>query len=125
MKILLCLLLAFNPILVFADCDFKTGIEKQETGYLYTTDCHKRVGKMVKDLEDSETEIKALRKNIELKDLALVKSDKQVMLWREETYEQHERLLKIHNASDREKWIWFALGVVVMGGATYAAGQLR
>jgi len=125
MKYLLSIIIAFQPILAFAECDFTTDIQKNERGYLYTTDCHKRVGKTVKDLKDAEVEVKALRKNIDLKDLAIVKYDQQLMLWRDETYNQHERLLKIKSSSDREKWIWFALGIVVMGAAVHGAGQLR
>lgn len=124
-KIILSILIILQANIVYADCNWSTDIIKKEDGYLYTTECHKKTGKLVADIADYEKETEALRKAIELKDLALVKSDEQLMLWREETYNQHERLLKIQSVSDKERWMWFAIGIVVMGGATYAAVQLR
>lgn len=125
MKILLAFILAFNSNLAFANCDFSLGITEKEDGYLYTKDCHRKVGRLLKDTEDMQLELSELKKSIDLKDLALKKSDEQLMMWRMETYEQHERLLKIDRMSDRERWLWFGIGILVMGGATYAAGQLR
>ena len=66
-----------------------------------------------------------LYKGLELKDLALTKADERVMLWRNESYEQYERLQKEIERSKKNDMIWFALGIVVTGAAVWGAGQLR
>ena len=108
-----------------AECDWSTGIKKVEGGYLYNSDCHGRVGIVVKDLEDREKEVVALRKTIELKDLVIVKSDERVMLWRDESYEQFERLQKQSELANRNQTLYFILGIIVTGAAVWGAGQLR
>lgn len=125
MKILLSLLMVLNFNIALADCDFSKEILKRPDGYLYSTGCHKRVGKTVRDLIDAEREIEKLRESIDQKNIALQKSDEQLMMWRAETYEQHKRLMNVKTMSEREKWIWFGIGILVMGGAVYGAGQLR
>lgn len=116
------LLLSSNA---FAECKWTEGVKKVENGYLYTNECHGRVGVLVKDLEDRETEVVNLRKGLELKDLALAKADERIMLWRDESYEQYERLQKQSELANRNQYLWFALGIVVTGAAVWGAGQLR
>lgn len=121
-KILISLCFFTNT--VFA-CNFNTDIKKQDGLYLYTVSCHKEVGKMYmdnKDLLKENEQLEKAYKNLK-EDIRL--SDKQMRLWRDETYEQHKRLMNVKNASDNEKWLWFGIGVLVMGGAVYGAGQLR
>lgn len=108
-----------------ADCEWSTGIKQVEGGYLYSNDCHGRVGVLVKDLEDRESEVKALREGLRLKDLALDVADKRTMLWREESYEQFDRLQKQIESSKKNDTLWFVLGIVVTGAAVWGAGQLR
>lgn len=108
-----------------AECDWSTGIKKTDAGYLYNSECHGKVGVLVKDLEDREKEVISLRKTIELKDLIIVKADERTILWRNESYEQFDRLQKQSAASDYNKTLWFVLGIVVTSAAVYGAGQLR
>ena len=111
--------------IAFADCKWATDVKKVSDGYLYTEECHGRVGVVVKDLEDREKEVTSLRKTIEFKDLALVKADERVMLWRDESYEQFDRLQKQTALSRKNDMLWFVLGIVFTGAAVYGAGQLR
>lgn len=128
MKKLVTLILATSLLtsnIVFADCKWAEGVKKVEGGYLYSSDCHGRVGILVKDLEDREIEVVNLRKGLELKDLALKKADERITLWRDESYEQFERLQKQTEFARKNETLWFVLGVVVTGAAVWSAGQLR
>jgi len=125
MKFLIAILLSFQPILVFAECNPRTGIVRLDSERLqYNNDCHKEFGLTRKNLSDAEGEIVQLRKTIELKDLMIEKSDEQVDLWMKESIEQNKRLNNIKNASEKNKWLWFGLGVLATGAAVYGAGQL-
>jgi hypothetical protein len=128
MKKIMSLILSASVFLsstAFAECKWATGVTKVEQGYLYTPECHARVGTTVKDLEDRETEVAALRKTIELKDLVITKADERTVLWRNESYEQYDRLMKQQELSRKNETLWFVLGIVVTGAAVWGAGQLR
>lgn len=128
MKKIISLLLSASVFFtspVFAECKWADGVKKVESGFLYSNDCHGRVGILIKDLEDREIEVVNLRKGLELKDLALQKSDERIMLWRDESYEQFERLQKQSELTSRNQYLWFALGVIFTGAAVWSAGQLR
>ncbi len=127
MKKLVSLVLALSMLssTAFAECKWATGVTKIEGGYFYSNECHGRVGMLVKDLEDRETEVAALRKTIELKDLVITKADERTILWRNESYEQFDRLQKQASLSRKNETLWFILGIVVTSAAVYGAGQLR
>jgi hypothetical protein len=100
-------------------------VKRTEAGFLYTADCHSRVGILTKDLDDRAIEVESLRKAILLKDAALDVADQRTMLWRKESYEQFERLQKQTEMSRKTETLWFVLGIVVTGAAVWGAGQLR
>lgn len=128
MKKILNILMCFSILASqqsFAECDFSKDIQKTEKGYLYTNECHGRVGVLVKDNLDKDSEIKDLRLSIDYKDQALAKADERIMLWRNESYNQFDRLQTQYQYSDKQKWLWFALGIVVTSAAVYGAGQLK
>jgi hypothetical protein len=107
------------------DCKWADGVKPVDNGYLYTKECHGRVGILVKDNDDLNIEVANLRKSIDLKNLALDKADERIILWRNESYEQFDRLQKQIEASKKNDMLWFALGIVVTGAAVWGAGQLR
>lgn len=109
----------------FAECKWATGIKKTEGGYLYSDECHGRVGLLVKDMDDLNKEVESLRKTIDLKNLALDKADERVMLWRKESYEQFQYLQAQQELARKNETLWFVLGIVVTGAAVWGAGQLR
>lgn len=115
----------FFSNVTFADCKWAEGVKKVEGGYLYSNECHGRVGKMVQDLEDRETEVVNLRKGLELKDLVIQKADERIISWRNESYEQYDRLQKEIDHSRKNDMLWFALGIFVTGAAVWGAGHLR
>ena len=112
-------------------CDWSS-IQKQGSSYVYTADCHREVGKLVgktKELELANTERQKESKNlyeaIKLKDLALEVSDKRIMNWREESYNQHERLLRQQKLSKYNDWLYFGSGVFLTVLSVWAAGQIK
>ena len=121
-KILISLLLIPNLALA---CNFNTDIQKEGDKYLYTVSCHKQVGKMYMDNKSLKKELDLANEAYKQRTIEIQKADEQMRLWRDESYEQHQRLLNVKSASDTEKWLWFGLGVVVMGAAVHGAGQLR
>jgi len=126
MKKLVCLIIAFGMFsnIAMAECKWATGVTKVETGYLYSNDCHGRVGLLVKDVDDYKIEVTELRKTIDLKDLALTKADQRVELWQTTAVKMEDRLNKVESAANTQKWIYLGLGVLTVFAAGYAAKQI-
>lgn len=126
MKKTICLILSFAMFsnIALANCKWADGTKKVEGGYLYTDACHGRVGILVKDLDDREVEVKALRKTIELKDLTIQKADERTELWRNTTFKVEDRLNNLESAANTNKWVYFGLGVLSVFAAGYAAKQV-
>lgn len=117
-----------NPAL---SCDWST-IKKQGSEYIYTADCHKEVGKLVVKVEELEKANSERQKEsakmieaIKLKDLALDKADERIMNWRNEAYNQHERLLRQEKLSKYNDWLYFGGGIGLTILSAWAVGQLR
>lgn len=137
------LLLSQNAV---AACNWATGINELPNGnYSYSRDCHAEVGVIGKALantrlalESRKVESDALRaevteltqantkvkKSIELKDLALNRADDIALKWRDETYNQHERLLKQEKLAQTKSWVYFGGGIGLTILSIWAAGQL-
>lgn len=118
-----------NPAI---SCDWSKDVRKEGSNYVYTTDCHIEVGKTIKAKEELEkanserqAQVEKLGKAIELKDLALDRADQRIMNWRDEAYNQHERLLKQEKLAKYNDWLWFGGGVGLTILSVWAAGQLR
>lgn len=130
--------LLLSPQTVSAACNWNTDIKKTEDGFVYPADCHGEVGVIYKtnklreqeivqlkgQIEDLEVSKQKLTKSLELKDLALVKADEMSIRWREESYNQHERLLRHDRLSSTNRWVSFTLGFLAASLSVYAAGQL-
>lgn len=127
-KILIISLLI--PTLVFGKCDFSKGISKNTDGsYTYTKECHVAVGELNKEIgilkeieENRKQQVERLSKSLELKDLALEKSDERMNNWRAEAYKQNDAMLSVYNKSKYSDYIVFGLGVVtaILSGYTYS-----
>lgn len=109
----------------FADCDFSTGITKQPDGsFLYTKDCHLKVGEMKRDLEAANTQIVEYKKVIELKDLALSKSNERADLWMNASFKLQDRMNAVDDLKTRNQLLLFLSGVAFTSLAVWGAGQL-
>lgn len=108
-----------------ASCNPKE-IKRTDNGsYIYPKDCHIEFGQLRQDEEDRKKQVAHLKESIKLKDLAIDTSNSRIELWQKTTYKMEDRLLKVERNNDRLKWIYFGLGILVMGGATYGASQLN
>lgn len=123
MIITVCVLL--NSTAFAGECKWSTGISKIEGGYFYNNDCHNKVGLTLRDNDDLKVEVEALRKTIDLQKQVIEKADERIILWRNESYEQFERLQKQAQYQQTNNMLWFVLGIVVTSAAVYGAGQLK
>ena len=82
-------------------------------------------GRLRKEEPLRKKQFEHLKESIRLKDLAIDYSNKRIDNWQKTTFKLEDKLLKIEKNNERIKWIYFGLGVVVMGGAVWAAGQIK
>ena len=122
------MLTVFLPLQSVAqNCNPKTDIvEDSKTGkFLYTESCHIEFGKLKMTEKERKKQISYLEESIKLKDLAIDVSNQRIENWHQATYKVEDRLMKIENNREMSNWVYLGLGIIVMGGATWAAGQLR
>jgi len=107
-----------------AECDFSTGINKNDNGtYTYSRECHIKVGEMKQDLEIANKQVEKLNKALDLKDLALTKADQRADLWMNTSFKLEDRVNTIDEMRKTNQWLYFGLGALAMFAATYAASQ--
>lgn len=124
-KFIATILIACVPYAAMAECDFRTGVSRNDNGtYTYTKECHVKVGEMKQDLEIVQEQNSKLTKALELKDLALAKSDERADMWQHTTFKLEDRINTIDSMRSTNQWIMFGLGMATMFGATYAASKL-
>jgi len=127
-KLVLCFLISTQS---FASCNWETDIKKLGGSYVYTEGCFLESGRLVnknKELQSAIAEYKkeaeSLGKTIEFKDLAIAKSEERVNNFREESYNQYDRLLKQEKMSRANDYLYFGAGIIVTALAVWGAGQL-
>ena len=113
-------------------CNWTTDIQSQGSRYSYSKDCHKKVGNLVKKVRELERanlerqrQAEKLVKTVELKDLALDKADLRMRNWRDEVYNQHDRLLRQQKLAKYNDWLYFGSGVALTVLSVWAAGQIK
>ena len=122
LPILLILNFAINTS--YAACNPKD-IVKKSGYYQYPVDCHVDYGRLRKVEDERKKQVAHLEKSIELKDLAIDTSLKRIEIWQKSTYKLEDRLLTFERNNDKMKWIYFGLGIAVMGLATHGASKLK
>lgn len=100
-------------------------IKKVGSTYSYPVDCHVDYGRLRGVETERAAQIKHLNESIKLKDLAIDTSNKRIQLWQDATYKVEDRLIKLDKNTETVKWIYFGLGIIVMGAAVAGAGSLR
>lgn len=121
----LLLIFAVSINSAFATCDYAKDISENANGsFTYTRECHIEVGKKVRGFSLMETEIKELRKTIELKDLAIEKLEERSKLWMDTSVQMADKVRSYESARSFDNWLHFGLGVLVTGAAVYGASKL-
>jgi len=127
MRQTLSILLVLNflcPISALAKCNFKT-IKKVEDGYLYTSDCHREVGKLKNEAEERREQVKNLNEAIKLKDLTITTHTERADLWMNTSFKLEDRVNTIERMNSTNRWLYFGIGVIFTGLSVWGAGQLR
>ena len=110
--------------LAFGECDFSTGITPlSDGGYRYSKECHIKVGENKRDLDIANKQVENLNKALDLKTLALDKSDQRIDLWRDTTFRLEDRINKIDDTYKANQWLYFGLGALTMFAAGYVAAK--
>jgi len=120
MRYLLILLLCSS--FAFAECDFST-ITESNGKYIYSTECHKKVGKLVKDKADRAKQVEKLNKSIEVKDLVIDKQEQRIQLWMGTTEKLENRVNSIDRWKGANQWLYFGLGVVATSLSIWLASE--
>jgi len=126
MKYMITLVLIFilTTQSVLATCDWKT-IKETPQGYLYSKECHVEVGRLVRSEPLLKAQIKALNKQITLKDLQFTKQVEITDKWRKTSYSLEDRVIKSYKLSSFNNKLNFVGGFVLAVLSVYAAGQLK
>jgi hypothetical protein len=121
--------LVLNPVHA---CNWKTDIQRDGARYSYSASCHEKVGSLVikaRELEKANSERKKqaekLTSSLKMSELALDKADKRIRNWRDEAYNQHERLLKQKKLAKFNDWVYFGSGIGLTILSVWAAGQIK
>lgn len=120
----LLILLFLIPNLVFATCDWSK-IEQYNNGYLYPAECHLKVGQMIKTVEKQDKQIKLLEESLELKDLALTKSQQDSQRWEQLAHKFEDRIQTQHSLTKTFDAIHFGAGLLTGLAAVYLANKVN
>ena len=124
-KIAFLILCIFVSNTAMAECDFKTGITPGPNNtFIYTGECHRKVGAIVQDNAVKTQQVADLTKAIQLKDLAIKYSDDRAILWNSTASNLEDRLQKVDALEKKNDWAFFALGVAATLGAGFMAARL-
>lgn len=110
----------------FADCDYSKGVTPLTNGeFSYTKDCHIKNGVNLRDLRIADEQVKKLTEAASLLDLALAKANERSELWQSTSYGLEKRVETMDELYQRNKWLYFGLGVLTASAAVWGASRLR
>lgn len=122
----LFIVLSLFSQVALAECDWKKGVKENVDGtFTYSAECHLRVGQLVRDEPIKDQQIAEYKKVIELKDLALSKTEQRADMWMNTTFKLQDRMNTIEDYSSRNNTVYFIIGVAFTALAVWGAGQLR
>lgn len=109
------------------ECNFKTGIKHNPTNntYIYTKECHLKVGELVIENTEYETKFKDLNDAITLKDLVIEKEEQRIKLYQDNYFKLEDRVMNIEKVNKWENRLYFISGILLMVGAGFLVGQVR
>lgn len=110
--------------LAFADCNFKDLVHNPDGTVTYSKADHICVGQTVQDNATKAQQIDSYKKAIDLKDLAITKSDARAQNWMDTSLKLEDNVQKMDSIKKQNEWIYFVLGVVATSLAGITAAQL-
>lgn len=113
----------FMSTLAYGECDLKTDIKQVEGGFLYTNECHRLVGKTFMDKRDLEAQVLRYEDLFKLSEEQIRLEHERAELWRSTSYDLRDRVNNMAWVNDKNKLLYFGAGVILMLGASWAAGQ--
>jgi hypothetical protein len=117
---LLAFLLSSNA---FANCKWSS-IKEVDDGFLYSEECHIKVGTLVANEKDYKLLIEEQKKAISLKDLTIKDLTANSNMWEKEAKFQFQTLENYKKAEDKRKWLWIGTGAGATILAIVLAGQI-
>ena len=124
MRLIAVLMLISSLCFAKFDCSRNNGIKKVQGGYLYDARCHALVGVVVKENELQKEQITELKRTIELKDLALTKSDQRAAMWQATAFKLEDRIYTLDRIKTYNSTIYFILGILTTSAAIYAGSKV-
>jgi hypothetical protein len=123
--IIYALLAILTTDVAFAECDFKTGIiDGPNKTFIYTEECHQKVGQLVQSNATQAAQIADYQKAITLKDLAITAADQRTQLWTKTAEDEQDRMNKLTADQNRSVWLYFGLGALTVIGAGFMTAKL-
>lgn len=110
---------------VFANCELARDIKRVPGGFLYTEECHKEVGKRFIENKEYKKQVSNYEELLKLSDKAISIERERSDLWKKTSYELQTRIQNLDDSQHKNNLIYFGAGVILMLGATWAAGQVQ
>jgi hypothetical protein len=120
--LIICL---FASNLAIGECDWSKITKDKDGNYIYTPELNRCVGALVEKEKLYQEQVEKLNKTIELKDLAITKTEQRVKLWQDTTYQLEEKYTKQNKYNDYRDWIFFGLGIVATGFISYTINKTK
>lgn len=108
-----------------ADCDWSKLVHNQDGTVTYSKELHICVGQMKSDLAAANSQIADYKSAVELKDLAITKSEQRGDMWMNSSFTLQDRMNTIESYKSKNELLYFVGGIVFTGLAVWGAGQLR
>lgn len=126
MKKLIALIAAFSVFssTCFATCDWSKITKNPDGTYVYSQALNLCVGQTVQDNATKDKQIQDYKKAIDLKDLAITKSDARAQNWMDTSLKLEDNVQKMDSLKKQNEWIWFGIGILSAIGLGMTAAQL-
>jgi hypothetical protein len=118
------ILLSIFSNIAFADCDWTKIKDNGDNTFTYSKELHLCVGSLVQDNKVKTEQLTKLNQALELKDLAITKSDQRVALWMDTSEKMQERISKAESLQSKNDFWYFGLGIASAVAAGWMASQL-
>jgi len=121
LKVFIIFMFSLNSM---ANCDWKT-IKKTSQGFIYSSECHIEVGKLVRSEKLLKEQVSGLHKQIDLGDLKYSKQVEITDKWRKTSYSLEDRVIKSYKLTSFGNKINFLYGMATVVLGALVVGQIK